>query len=190
MFDSKEKMTGAVVMPLFPLSENEIEDFGLIDCTPSGPEVSVVDDEELSGKSIIEIIGEESKITFHCSSGYSLLVIHINSNSHFFSISINVRDDAGKDRIFHLSNRKSTIMILESTCRIPMEIGEGWQRMCVNLDDMLTRSFGSKLVLCSSVTFGGTCRLAKAFFQTQDYSDPQLPPFLRVADEKNRQLKS
>lgn len=190
MFDSKGKMIEAVVIPLFPLSENEIEDFGLIDCTPSGPEVSVIDDEELSGKSVIEIIGEESKIMFHSSSSYSFLVIHINSNNRFFSIVINVRDDAGKDRIFHLSNRKSTIMILESTCRVPMEIGEGWQRICINLDDMLTRSFGSKLVLCSSVTFGGSCRLAKVFFQTQDYSDPQLPPFLRVADERDRELKT
>lgn len=183
-------MIDAVVMPLFPISENEIEDFCLIDCTPSGPEVSVIDDEELSGRSIIEIIGEDSKITFHSSSSYKFLVMHVNSKNRFFSVAIAVRDDAGKDRIFHLSNRKSTIMILDSICRVPMEIGEGWQRICINLDDMLTRSFGSKLVLCSGVTFGGSCRLAKVFFQTQDYSDPQLPPFLRVADEKDRQLKS
>ena len=42
-------MVDVLVTPLFPPSENEIEDFDVIDCTPSGPEVNIIDDEELSG---------------------------------------------------------------------------------------------------------------------------------------------
>ena len=45
-------------------------------------------------------------------------------------------------------------------------------------------AFGSRLVTCSSITFGGSCRVAKVFFQDEDYSDPRLPSFLRVADVK------
>lgn len=181
-------MLDVAVIPLFPPSENEIEDFDVIDCTPSGPEVSIIDDDELSGKSVIDIVGEDSKITFFSNASYHLLVMHVNSCNRFFSIIINVRDDSGKDRTFQLSNRKSTIMILDDTCKVPMEIGEGWQRICLSLDNMLSRAFGSKLVLCSSITFGGSCRLAKVFFQAEDYSDPQLPCFLRVADPKDKQV--
>ena len=179
-------MVDIAVNPLFPPSDNEIEDFDQVDCTPSGPEVNIIDDEELSGKSVIDIVGEDSSITFFSSSTYPLLVIHINSSNRFFSIVIRVRDDIGKDRIFELSNKKSTIMIMDDTCKLPMEIGEGWQRMCISMDDMLSRAFGSKLASCSSISFGGSCRLAAVFFQEYDYSDPQLPSFLRVADGKDR----
>ena len=177
-------MVDILVTPLFPPSENEIEDFDVIDCTPSGPEVNIIDDEELSGKSVIDIVGDDSSITFFSNSSYRLIVMHINCCNRFFSISIHARDDNGKDRIFELSNRKSTIMILDDTCKVPMEIGEGWQRICLNMDDMLSRAFGSRLVTCSSITFGGSCRVAKVFFQDEDYSDPRLPSFLRVADVK------
>lgn len=179
-------MVEIAVIPLFPPSENDIEDFDQVDCTPSGPEVTIIDDEELSGKLVIDIVGEDSSITFFSSSTYPLIVMHINSGNRFFSIIIRVRDDIGKDRIFELSNKKSTIMIADDTCKVPMEIGEGWQRICISMDDMLSRAFGSKLTSCSSITFGGSCRLAKLYFQVEDYADPQLPSFLRVADGKDR----
>ena len=91
-------MIDILVTPLFPPSENEIEDFDVIDCTPSGPEVNIIDDEELSGKSVIDIVGEDSSITFFSASGYRLIVMHINCSNRFFSISIHARDDNGKDR--------------------------------------------------------------------------------------------
>lgn len=178
------------VVPLFPPSPNEVEDFDAIDCNPFGPEVNIIDDEELSGRPVIDIVGEDSRITFHSNSSLNMLVMHVNSNSRFFSIIIRIRDDAGKDRVLQLSNKKSTIMILEDTCKVPMEVGEGWQRICIDLGNMLSRAFGSKLILCTSVTFGGTCRLAKVFFQSEDFSDPHLPAFLRVADSRGRCAKS
>lgn len=178
------------VVPLFPPSDNAVEDFDVIDCSPFGPEVNIIDDEELSGRPVVDIVGEDSKITFRSSLSLNMLVMHINSNNRFFSIVIRVRDDAGKDRILQLSNKKSTIMILEDTCKVPMEVGEGWQRICINLDNMLSRAFGSKLISCTSVTFGGTCRLAKVFFQSEDLSDPQLPAFLRVADSRGQCAES
>ena len=177
-------MAGIAIFPLFPPSENEIENFNTIDCVPCGPEVNIIDDEELSGKSVIDMVGENSSIQFFCCCCHPLIVMHINSGNRFLYVIINVRDNLGKDRVFELMNRRSNISIIGSTCQVPMEIGEGWQRICISMDDMLSRAFGSKFSSCTSITFGGNCRLAKVFFQGEDYADPQLPSYLRVADSK------
>lgn len=168
---------------LFPPSNDEFDNFNFIDCNPSGPEVNIVCDDELSGKSVIDIVGEESKITFKCDSKYDNLVVHINSGNRFFSIDIHLRDESGKERTFQLSNKKSSIILINDTCTIPMNVGDGWQRICVSLDSMLSRAFGFKFVSCSSVTICGSCRVAKIYFQAEDYADPQLPLYLRVADQ-------
>ena len=76
------------VVPLFPPSPNEVEDFDAIDCNPFGPEVNIIDDEELSGRPVVDIVGEDSKITFRSSLSLNMLVMHINSNNRFFSIVI------------------------------------------------------------------------------------------------------
>lgn len=177
-------MADIAIFPLFPLSENEIENFDMIDCVPCGPEVNIIDDEELSGKSVIDMGGENSSITFFCSCSYPLIVMHINSSNRFLYISINVRDNCGKDRVFELMNRRSNISIIDNTCQVPMEMGDGWQRICMNMDDMVSRAFGSKYLSCTSLIFGGNCRLARVFFQGEDYADPQLPSYLRVVDTK------
>jgi Protein of unknown function (DUF667) len=177
-------MCEVFLISLFPPTNNEFDNFNFIDCNPSGPEVNIVYDDELSGKSVIDIVGEESKITFNCNSTYESLVMQINSGNRFFSIEIRIRDESGKERTFQLSNKKSSIMLINDTCTIPMDIGDGWQRICISLDSLLSRAFGFKFVSCSSVTIFGSCRLAKIYFQDEDYADPQLPLFLRVADQK------
>ena len=176
-------MCEVFLISLFPPTNNEFDNFNFIDCNPAGPEVNIVCDYELLGKSVIDIVGEESKITFNCNSTYENLVMQINSGNHFFSIDLRLRDESGKERTFQLSNKKSSIMIINDTCTIPMEVGDGWQRICISLDSMLSRAFGFKFVSCSSVTICGSCRLAKIYFQDEDYADPQLPLFLRVADQ-------
>lgn len=176
-------MSEVLLISLFPPSNNEFDNLNFINCNPAGPDVNIVCDDELSGKSVIDIVGEDSKITFKCHSKYDNLVLHINSGNRFFSIDIHLRDESGKERTFQLSNKKSSIMIINDTCTIPMDIGTGWQRICISLDNMLSRAFGFMFVSCSCVTICGSCRLAKIFFQAEDYADPQLPLFLRVADQ-------
>lgn len=175
------------VVPLFPTSENEIEDFESVDCHPSG-EVNLIDDEE-SGILVIDIIGEDSRINFFGTSSHPLIAIHVNCSNRFFTIVIHVRDDANKDYVFELSNKRSTITIENNICKLPLEVGEGWQRLCINMEDILLRAFGSTFALSTKITFIGSCRLAKLFYQSDDYSDPELPSFLRVATSDVNLLK-
>lgn len=175
------------VVPLFPTSENEIEDFDAADCHPSG-EVNIIDDEE-TGISVIDIQGEDSKISFFGTSSHPLIAIHINCGNRFFKIIIHVRDDANKDYIFELSNKRSTITIESNVCKLPMDVGGGWQRLCINMEDMLLRAFGAIYVLSTKITFIGSCRLAKLFHQIRDHSDPELPSFLRVAISDANHIK-
>jgi len=172
---------GPEVIAIFPPSEMDIEDFDVVDCVPHG-DCTIVEDDELFGKSIIDVGDAESHITFFGNTRYSQCVMHVNCGGRFFSVKFEVRDTAGKERTFLLSNKKTMVTIAGNDCTVPMDVGDGWQRLCFDLDDLLTRAFGSKLQLCSKIVFHGACRLAKLYYQARDYADPQLPVFLRVAD--------
>lgn len=79
---------------------------------------------------------------------------------------------------------KTSSVIIENAdyCKIPLVIGEGWQRLCINLNDILKIAFNVKYRSCQEVTVFGSCRIACIFFQAKDYADPALPKFLRVTN--------
>ncbi|KAJ1407587.1 hypothetical protein B484DRAFT_309359, partial [Ochromonadaceae sp. CCMP2298] len=63
---------------------------------------------------------------------------------------------------------------------VPLEIQEGWQYLCIDLEDLLANAFGASYAMCREVTVCGSCRLSKLYFQSQMYADVELPKFLRV----------
>jgi hypothetical protein len=178
----------AQVLPILPPSDLEIEDFDEIDCVPTGKNVNIVDDDELS-KPIIDIVGNDSRITFFSRTTLPLLVLHLNAVRRFFSLIITARDHEGTSRILEISNKRSTVAITNNTCKTPLEIGDGWQRICLNLDDMVSRAFGKRYSSCSEVAVCGTSRLAVMYFQDKEYADCQLPLFLRVASQNTDDIK-
>ena len=168
-----------VVIAIFPPSEMEIDDFDVIDCVPSGL-CEVVEDEELFGKSVIEIPDTASHITFFGNTRYTMVVMHANCGGRFFSMKISAVDSTGKERVLVISNKKTSVTVTGNECTVPLKVGNGWQRLCINLDDMLTRAFGSRLQLISKVVVYGSCRISKLYYQNKDYADAQLPSYLRV----------
>ena len=176
----------AEVIAIFPPSAFEIEDFDVVDCVPFG-DCNVIEDEELFSKSVIDVGDNSSHITFFGNTRYPLVVMHVNSGGRFFSVKFDVRDTTGNERMIMISNKKTYVTITGNECTVPMEVGKGWQRVCIDLDDILTRAFGSKLQICSKITFYGSCRLAKLYYQNMDYADAQLPDFLRVASFDKKQ---
>ena len=82
-----------------------------------------------------------------------------------------------------MNNRSSNAAVDKNICELPMHIGEGWQYLNLNIDDILMRCFGTNIKLCKEVVINGSCRISKVFFQEQLYSDVELPPFLRVIRE-------
>jgi len=196
MADGGDSMLGSSILPLLPPTAQAAEDydFDQIDCVPTGPEVNVVDDYELAvnsslggggnGLPVVELMGTKSKISFFTNTDLPHLVMHIKTMSRFVIISISLRDEQGKQRVLEMSNAKSTVIVDKSVCSLPLELGEGWQYLNIDLERLVFNAFGTHFAQCSEITVHGSCRLSKLFFQRQEYSDVELPPFLRVVGKE------
>ena len=168
------------VLAVVPRSEADV-DLEQMDGLPSGPEVNIVDDFELdkSGAAVVSV-GDASKITFYTNCLLPNLVLHFWSSDRFFSWSVVLVDDKRISRTFTMSNKRSIITVDKNECSLPIENGEGWQRVNLDLDSLLRNAFGTSFVACFEVTVSGSCKLARLFFQAKDYSDVELPKYLRV----------
>jgi hypothetical protein len=169
------------ITAILPPSNSKL-DFDLLDCSAFGPEVNIVDDFELQIQSIsvIELIGSDSKILFYTDCVRPYLVVQFKSIERFLKISVLCSDDTGNDKLFEMSNKSSFITIDKNACKMPLEIGSGWQYVCIELEELLANGFGTSFLSCKEVTISGSCRLGRLYFQSKKYSDVELPSFLRV----------
>lgn len=167
---------------ILPPSDHKI-DFDLLDCAAEGPEVTVVDDYELqvvSPVSVLELIGPRSKVTFFTDCHRPYLVVHFKTIDRFLRMTVLCVDDTGKNKLFDMSNKSSFITVDQSTCSMPMEVGGGWQYLCIELDELLANAFGSTFLSCKELTIYGSCRVSKIYFQSRKHADVELPSYLRV----------
>jgi hypothetical protein len=170
------------VVSLLPRNELDV-DLEQMDAVPSGPEVNIVDDFELvkSGIPVVSLGDKDSKLTFFTNCMLPSLVLHFWTCERFFSCALVLVDDLRIKRTFHMSNKRSIITVdNNNVCSIPMENGQGWQRINLDLNMLLENAFGTKFISCYEVQVTGTCKLARLFFQGHDYADNELPRFLRV----------
>lgn len=168
------------VLPVFPLSDGEVT-FEEMDCVSSGREINIIEDSELGKTSVLEL-GNNSSLTFftHGDASLPFLVFQLRNVDKFFTITLIVSDTTGCERIVEMSNKRSTICIDNNLCQLPVEIGAGWQYLCIDLNDLLQRAFGTKYRSCSEITVKGSNRVSKIFFEEKQYADVQLPSFLRI----------
>jgi hypothetical protein len=171
------------IRPVFPISDDGVVDFEALDCIPQGPDCNVTDDTEL-GIDVIEIIGEESRILFPTTSSMPFLVIHIKNMVRFLSFEVIFKDTKNINRQITFSNKRSTAVIDGDVANLPLEIGEGWQYINLNIADMSSRCFGTEPRSVKEICINGSCRVAKIFFQEECYADVELPPFLRVVNDE------
>lgn len=86
-------MTELEITPLLPPSSGAF-DFESLECVPAGPEISIVEDYELSTTnptSVIEI-GTKSSVLFYASSSRPQLVVHFKSIKKFFTFIVKCTD--------------------------------------------------------------------------------------------------
>jgi hypothetical protein len=172
------------IIPVIPMSEEEI-DFDIMDCQPQGLDVSIVNDAELSQKSVVEV-GENSHLTFFtlADENYPFLVLHVKNINMFFVITVVFEDSSGRERIIEMTNKRSTIQVDGDFCKLPIDIEIGWQHICLDMELILNKAFGTSYRQCLEVSMSGSCRFSKIFFQAKRYADAQLPKFLRVAENE------
>mmetsp|Transcript_5142 Transcript_5142/g.7866 ORF Transcript_5142/g.7866 Transcript_5142/m.7866 type:complete len:187 (-) Transcript_5142:89-649(-) len=172
----------AVVIPIFPKTENYSQetdiDFDIINCHPVG-DVVVVDDSEIL-KPTIEINGDDSYLAFPIDDSLQYLALQLKNVNRFMKIVLRVRDSEGKTRVFTITNKRTTIYLKNNLCQLPMNIGEGWQYINVDLEDIVSRCFGTSYVGVVDVIVHGSLRIGKIYFQDREYADVELPPFLRL----------
>ena len=179
---------GTGVLPIMPPTADDF-DFDTIDCSPSGPEVSVADDFELlteTGCPVLEIVGEKSEMAFYMNTNLPYVAFHIKGVGKFLAITLTFTDDAKRTRTVHFSNKRSVVTVDQDKCYLPIEIGmEGWQYLSLDFERICKNAFGTSYSSCKEVTVHGSCRLSKLFFQKREYADAELPEFLRVCVREN-----
>lgn len=151
------------------------------DCTSlSGDtEVRVVEDTEV-GREVVELIGQEAELIMQVQSMLPLLVLHAKGAPRFFWISIGVLDDRNCVRTLTLSNKTTLVSVEDDRASMPTELGEGWQRLCLDLPRLVEIAFGAGLLATVQVCIRGSISLSRVYFQDQDYSDAELPDHLRA----------
>ncbi|KAJ1394848.1 hypothetical protein B484DRAFT_340293, partial [Ochromonadaceae sp. CCMP2298] len=93
----------------------------------------------------------------------SFLVLNFKSVDRFLSIMVMCVDDTGEQKNIHITNKASFITADRQNCKVPQEIQEGWQYLCIDLEDPLANAFGVSYAMCREVTVCGSCRLLKLY---------------------------
>lgn len=65
---------------------------------------------------------------------------------------------------------------------LPLKLAEGWQRVNIDLEKTVRLVFGTSYLTTSQVTLRASARVAKVFFQSEEFSDYELPSHLRVVN--------
>lgn len=141
--------------------------------------MNVVDDVETKMTGI-EVNGDDSYIEFPMQVEERCLALQLKNLDRFTKLVIRVHDNAGKNRTFVMSNKRTTVHLKNSVCQLPMEMGIGWQYFNIDLHDITAKCFGTDYVYISNVMIYGSTRIGKIYFQDREYSDLELPPFLRL----------
>lgn len=175
-----------LVLPLYPVSEDaETDDYlfsSSISCTN---EIAIVNDESFNARNVIELAASNSKLTFYTMSKYPLLAFQMNSLNHFIEITLVVTDNTKVGKSITLSNRKTKVVIDETYCNVPLEINEGWQYLCIDINKILHHAYRTIFLSCNEINVTGNCKIARAYFQEKEYSDIQLPKFLQVLQHED-----
>lgn len=176
------------IFPLYPTSSTENgenDDEILFSASISTVnDVGVISDETLSSKSVIELGASNSKLIFYTMSKLSYIAFHLNTSNHFVEIKMMIYDNSNIRKTVTLSNKKTKVLIDESTCTLPLEIGQGWQYLSIDIGKVLYHCFRSSFLSCSEVSISGNCKIAKAYFQVIEHADIQLPRFLQVLNHE------
>ena len=162
-------------------------DFDQIDCMATGPDVTIVDDFELlleGGCPVLEITGKDSKMIFYTESTLPLVCFQIKNIERYMGITLTMTDDIGESRVANFSTKSSIVTLDKNVINLPINIGEGWQYLCLDFRKLCNHGFGTNYSYCTEISVTGSCRLSKIFFESREFSDAELPEYLRVCQKE------
>lgn len=177
------------LLPIFPIDDGDL-DFDSLDCQPTGPDVNIVDDDELAvgaSKPAIELIGRTSQILFFSDCNLPYLVLHIKTMERFMSVSFTIRTLTGEYRQFVLTNNRTNVVISHNAAKLPLVLNDrGWQRICLDLPYLCHKAYNVQYYQTLEISVTGSCRVSGVYFQSRIHSDPELPPYLKIQAAKEK----
>ncbi|KAJ0394043.1 hypothetical protein P43SY_000964 [Pythium insidiosum] len=181
---------------VMPLSSHPVVLRAQSECVSlqNGNAVSVLEDEDVQ-EDVVEVQGNAVELVFPCRNIFRYLVLFIKNMEHFVELQVEVLDDqqkyrhirltnarslAKKYRHIRLTNARSLAKVEPKTCQLPLVMGSrpGWRYLCMDLQDLTHRAFGSQHVTTTQLRIAGRLRLLRVFFQDELYADSDLPSYL------------
>lgn len=161
------------------------QDLSLVHHTAAEEEINVVMDEEVDDQ-VTEILGNRVNLGFDVSDAqvqHSMVVLHVKNMKKFFWFHIRVEDVEGRQYEIRVTNRQSAMRVKNTMCSMPLQLTRGWNRLCIDLKDVMARAWDKEFGAVLAVRIFANCRIWRLFFQEKDYADCQLPSYLRVNDD-------
>ncbi|KAJ0396210.1 hypothetical protein ATCC90586_003918 [Pythium insidiosum] len=166
---------------VMPLSSHPVVLRAQSECVSlqNGNAVSVLEDEDVQ-EDVVEVQGNAVELVFPCRNIFRYLVLFIKNMEHFVELQVEVLDDQQKYRHIRLTNARSLAKVEPKTCQLPLVMGSrpGWRYLCMDLQDLTHRAFGSQHVTTTQLRIAGRLRLLRVFFQDELYADSDLPSYL------------
>lgn len=73
------------------------------------------------------------------------------------------------------SNRQSVARVHPKTCSLPLSLTTGWNYVCIDVADLVSRSFGARHAKTIGLRVRARCCLWRVFFQARPLSYAELP---------------
>jgi len=122
---------------------------------------------------VMEIVGDNVATNFittpispNQSLGITLpyAVLLAKNIKRYFTFEIQVKDDLGARRRLKMSNYQTTARIRPLSCSLPLKMEPGWNQICLDLQEMVSRAFGTNYVETLRLQIHANCRLRRVYF--------------------------
>ena len=109
-----------------------------------------------------------------------LLTLHVECLDAYMGIEVEASDHTGVLRRVAMNNNQSVVRVRGDECCMPLVLRPGWNMLCLDLDDIIFRAFGTHYTELHTVLIHACCRVWHLFAHDERVSDPELPKHLRV----------
>lgn len=96
------------------------------------------------------------------------------------SMEVEVMDSSNSLRRFRAANWIVTASVTNEITLLPLQLSEEWNSVCLDLQLLCNKVYGSNFVSLESVQIHGTCRIRRVFMSKQFVAESELPVELQL----------
>ena len=145
-----------------------------------GSHTEIVIDDEMNCR-VVQLLGDNASLEMPVKSDLPYLVLQLKNLNRYVCFEVTIKGIDGVKRHLICNSKQSISRITKTSCSIPLELTEGWNYLCLDLQELVEAAFGVQYSYTTKVAVYSTTRLWRAFFQDRKYSDMELPSHLRTS---------